>query len=30
LIGLGLVGLFFLVRTWFTSEKGKRSWKAWF
>jgi type II secretory pathway component PulF len=28
LIGLGLVGLFFLVRTWFTSEKGKRSWEG--
>jgi len=28
LVGAGLVGLFFLVRTWFTSEKGKRSWEG--
>src|SRR5665213_1424544 len=28
LVGAGLVGLFFLVRTWFTSEKGKRTWEG--
>jgi type II secretory pathway component PulF len=28
LVAAGLVGLFFLVRTWFTSEKGKRSWEG--
>jgi type II secretory pathway component PulF len=28
LIAAGLVGIFFLVRTWFTSEKGKRSWEG--
>src|SRR5208283_4084097 len=26
LVGAGLVGIFFLVRAWFTSEKGKRTW----
>jgi type II secretory pathway component PulF len=28
LVAAGLVGLFFLVRTWFTSEKGKRTWEG--
>jgi len=28
LVAAGLVGIFFLVRTWFTSEKGKRSWEG--
>jgi len=28
LVAAGLVGLFFLVRSWFTSEKGKRSWEG--
>ena len=28
LVGAGLVGLFFLVRTWFASEKGKRTWEG--
>src|ERR1035438_206814 len=28
LVGAGLVGLFFLVRTWFASEKGKRIWEG--
>src|SRR5271154_3566377 len=28
LVGAGLVGLFFLVRAWFTSEKGKRTWEG--
>jgi type II secretory pathway component PulF len=28
LVGAGLVGVFFLVRTWFTSEKGKRTWEG--
>jgi type II secretory pathway component PulF len=28
LIGAGLAGIFFLVRTWFASEKGKRSWEG--
>ena len=28
LVAAGLVGLFLLVRTWFTSEKGKRSWEG--
>ena len=27
-IGAGLVGLFFLVRTWFASEKGRRAWEG--
>lgn len=27
-VAAGLVGIFFLVRTWFTSEKGKRSWEG--
>ena len=28
LVGAGLVGVFFLVRTWFASEKGKRIWEG--
>jgi len=28
LVGAGLVGIFFLVRAWFTSEKGKRTWEG--
>jgi type II secretory pathway component PulF len=28
LVGAGLVGLFFLVRTWFASAKGKRIWEG--
>jgi type II secretory pathway component PulF len=28
LVGAGLIGLFFLVRTWFASEKGKRIWEG--
>ncbi|HEY5344716.1 MAG TPA: type II secretion system F family protein [Verrucomicrobiae bacterium] len=28
LVGVGLVGIFFLVRAWFTSEKGKRTWEG--
>ncbi|HUC83596.1 MAG TPA: type II secretion system F family protein [Candidatus Acidoferrales bacterium] len=28
LIAAGLVGIFFLVRTWFMSEKGKRTWEG--
>jgi type II secretory pathway component PulF len=28
LVGAALVGLFFLVRAWFTSEKGKRTWEG--
>ena len=28
LVGAGLVGLFFLARTWFASEKGKRAWEG--
>jgi len=28
LVGAGVVGLFFLVRAWFTSEKGKRTWEG--
>ncbi len=28
LVAAGLVGLFFLVRTWFASEKGKRIWEG--
>ncbi len=28
LVGAGLVGLFFLVRTWFVSPKGRRSWEG--
>jgi type II secretory pathway component PulF len=28
LVGAGLVGIFFLVRVWFTSEKGKRTWEG--
>ena len=28
LVAAAAVGLFFLVRTWFTSEKGKRSWEG--
>jgi type II secretory pathway component PulF len=28
LVAAGLVGIFFLVRTWFTSEKGKRTWEG--
>ncbi len=28
LAGVGLVGLFFLVRTWFASAKGKRIWEG--
>ena len=28
LIAAGLVGIFFLVRTWFASEKGKRIWEG--
>ena len=28
LIAAALVGIFFLVRTWFTSEKGKRVWEG--
>jgi type II secretory pathway component PulF len=28
LVGVGLVVIFFLVRTWFVSEKGKRSWEG--
>jgi type II secretory pathway component PulF len=28
LVAAGLVGLFFLVRTWFVSEKGKRIWEG--
>jgi type II secretory pathway component PulF len=28
LIAAGLVGIFFLVRTWFSSEKGKRTWEG--
>jgi type II secretory pathway component PulF len=27
-VALGLVGIFFLVRSWFMSEKGKRSWEG--
>jgi type II secretory pathway component PulF len=27
-VAFGLVGLFFLLRTWFTSEKGKRMWEG--
>ena len=28
LVAAGLVGLFFLVRAWFVSEKGKRTWEG--
>ena len=28
LVGAGAVGIFFLVRTWFSSEKGKRTWEG--
>jgi type II secretory pathway component PulF len=28
LVAAGLLGVFFLVRTWFTSEKGKRVWEG--
>ena len=28
LVAAGLVGIFLLVRTWFTSEKGKRTWEG--
>jgi type II secretory pathway component PulF len=28
LVAAGLVGVFFLVRTWFASEKGKRTWEG--
>jgi type II secretory pathway component PulF len=28
LVAAGLVGIFFLVRTWFTSENGKRTWEG--
>jgi type II secretory pathway component PulF len=28
LVGASLVGIFFLVRAWFTSEKGKRTWEG--
>jgi type II secretory pathway component PulF len=28
LVGAALVGIFFLVRTWFASEKGKRIWEG--
>ena len=28
LVGAGLIGLIFLLRTWFTSEKGKRVWEG--
>jgi type II secretory pathway component PulF len=28
LIGAGLIGIFLLVRTWFASEKGRRSWEG--
>ena len=28
LVAIGLAGIFFLARTWFTSEKGKRMWEG--
>ncbi len=28
LVGAGLVGIFFMVRAWFASEKGKRTWEG--